>query len=84
MKGENSFQTAEKRMNIRRFGIIAGVVIIVLAMFTVILGHAILPDNKIIPVVGIIFIILGLIFSMTTIIMDNRDRKQRRRQEEEE
>ena len=61
-------------MNPRRFGIIVGIIVIVLAAIYMIAGRILMPDRMILTAGGVIFIILGFVLIIFTVINNRRSR----------
>ncbi len=55
-------------MNPRKFGIVSGLVVILIAVLMTILGTVLLPDYTFLKVIGIILAAMGLILIIYTVI----------------
>lgn len=55
-------------MNPRNFGIISGLVVILIAVLMTILGTVLLPDYTFLKIIGIVLAVMGLILIIYTII----------------
>lgn len=55
-------------MNPRKFGIVSGLVVILIAVLMTILGTVLLPDYTFLKVIGIVLAAMGLILIIYTVI----------------
>ena len=55
-------------MNPRNFGIISGLVVILIAVLMTILGMVLLPEYTFLKIIGIVLAVMGLILIIYTII----------------
>jgi hypothetical protein len=55
-------------MNPRNFGIISGLVVILIAVLMTILGTVLLPEYTFLKIIGIVLAVMGLILIIYTII----------------
>jgi len=55
-------------MNPRKFGIVSGLVVILIAVLMTILGTVLLPDYTFLKIIGIILAAMGLILIIYTVI----------------
>ena len=55
-------------MNPRKFGIVSGLLVILIAVLMTVLGTILLPDYTFLKIIGIILAILGVILIIYTVI----------------
>ena len=55
-------------MNPRKFGIVSGLLVILIAVLMTVLGSVILPDIGYLKIIGIILAILGVVLIIYTVI----------------
>jgi len=61
-------------MNPRKFGIVSGLVVILIAVLMTILGTVLLPDYTFLKIIGIILAAMGLILIIYTVISNKNMR----------